>query len=204
MSYRATPHTATGVSPSQLKMGREIRTLLPTLESNLKQVLPSQQAVARKDKETKTTYRQNFGKRHGMRPLPELQPGGSVQAKQDQQKVWKTPGRVITRSPVPRLYITQTPNSVLRRNHRHLRTVNSPRRVHDGQELDVNMEPRAEGPVVGSQHPEPEELPQIETPGSVTSVVATCASEKPSLLQTEVRTSSGRIVTKPSSFKTFV
>ena len=56
MSYRATPHTATGVSPCQLMMGREIRTLLPTLESNLKQVLPSQEAVAREDKDTKTAY----------------------------------------------------------------------------------------------------------------------------------------------------
>ena len=59
--------------------------------------------------------------------------------------------------------------ATVRRNRRHLRTVNSPRRVHDGQELDVNMESRAEGPVAGSKHPEPEELPQIETPGSVTS-----------------------------------
>lgn len=74
--------------------------------------------------------------------------------------------------------------------------MNSPRSVHDGEELDVNIEPRAEGPVTGSQNPEPEELPQIETPGNVTSAVPTCASEKPSLLQTEVRTSRGRIVRK--------
>ena len=147
MSTRATSDTATGVSPCQLIMGREIRTLLLTLESNLKQVLLSQQAVARKDEETKATYRRNFDKRHGVRALPELRPGDSVHVKLDQQKVWKTPGKVIARSPVPRSYIIQTPNSVVRRNRRHLRTVNSPRRVHDGQELDVNMESRAEGPV---------------------------------------------------------
>ena len=149
-------------------MGREIRTLSPTFESNLKQVLPSQQAVATRDEETKTNYRRHFDKRHGVRPLPELQPGDSVHVKLDQQKVWKTPGKVIARSPVLRSYIIQTPNRVVRRNRRHLRTVNSPRRVHDAQELDVNKEPRAEGPVTGSQNPEPEELPQIETPGNVT------------------------------------
>ena len=86
MSYRATPHTATGVSPCQLMMGREIRTLLPTLESNLKQVLPSQEALARKDEETKTAYRRHFDKRHGVRPLSDLQPGPSVRVKLDQQK----------------------------------------------------------------------------------------------------------------------
>ena len=203
MSYRATPHTATGVSPCQPVMGREIRTLLPTLESSLRQVLPSQQAVATKDEETKTNYRRHFDKRHNVRHLPELQPGDSVHVKLDQQKVWKTPGKIIARSPVPRSYIIQTPNRVVRRNRRHLRTVNSPRRVHDGQELNVNIEPRAKRPVTGSQNPEPAELPQIETPGKVTSAVPTCASEKPSLLQTEVRTSSGRIVRKPSRFKDF-
>ena len=204
MFYRETPHTATGVSPCQLMMEREIRTHLPTLESNLRQVLTSQQAVATKDEETKTNYRRHFDKRNGVRPLSELQPGDSVHVKLDQQKVWKTPGKVIARSPVLRSYIIQTPNRVVRRNRRHLRTVNSPRRVHDAQELDINKEPRTEGPVTGSQNPELEELPQIETPGNVTSAVPTCASEKPSLLQTEVRTSSGRIVRKPSRFKDFV
>ena len=70
MSYRATPHTATGVTPCQLMMGREIRTLLATLESNLRQVLSRQQAVATKDEETKINYRRHFDKRHGVQPLP--------------------------------------------------------------------------------------------------------------------------------------
>ena len=85
------------------------------------------------------------------------------------------------------------------RSRRHLRKVSS-----DGQELDVNMEPRAEGPVAGSQHSEPDEIPHIEISGSVPSAVPTCASEKPSILQTEVRTSNGRIVRKPYRFKDFV
>ena len=141
-------------------------------------------------------------KRHGARPLPDLQPVDSVHVKLDQQKVWETPGKVIARSPVPRSYNIQTPKGVVRRNRRHLRTVNSSRRVHDEQELDVDMEPRAEGPVAGSPHPESEEPPQIETPDRVTSAVPTCASEQPSL--TDVRTSSFRIVRKPFRFKDFV
>jgi len=53
MSNRATPHRATGVSPCHLMMGREIRTLPPTLESNLKPVLPSHEAVSKKDEKPK-------------------------------------------------------------------------------------------------------------------------------------------------------
>ena len=41
MSYRATPYTATGTSPCQLMMEREIPTLLSTLESSLKPVFQS-------------------------------------------------------------------------------------------------------------------------------------------------------------------
>ena len=86
MSYRATPHTSTGVSPCQLMMGREIRTLLPTLESNLKPIFPNQEAVTSKDEKAKTTYRQYFDKRHGVKSLPDLQPGDVVSVKLDQHK----------------------------------------------------------------------------------------------------------------------
>ena len=60
MSYRATPHTATGLSLCQIMMGREIRTLMPTLEANLKPVLTSHEAVSRKDEKTKAAYHQYF------------------------------------------------------------------------------------------------------------------------------------------------
>ena len=141
MSYRATPHTATGVSPCQLMMGREARTLLPTLESNLRPVLQSQEAVTRKDEKTKAAYRQYFDQRHGVRTLPDLQPGDSVRVKLDQQKGWKTPGKVIARSLTPRSYVVQTPFSVVRRNRRHLRPATSPRRLEIPDEQDLDQDP---------------------------------------------------------------
>ena len=42
---RTRPHTSKGVIPYHLMIGREIHTLLPTLGSNLKPVLPSHEAV---------------------------------------------------------------------------------------------------------------------------------------------------------------
>lgn len=42
---RTRPRTSKGVIPYHLMIGREIHTLLPTLGSNLKPVLPSHEAV---------------------------------------------------------------------------------------------------------------------------------------------------------------
>ena len=102
MSYRATADTSTGVNLCQLMMAREIRTLLPTLKSNLKPVLPSHEAVTKKDDQLQTAKRQYFDKRREVRPLLDLQPGDSARVKLDQQKGWKMSGKVIARSPTPR------------------------------------------------------------------------------------------------------
>ena len=171
-------------------MGREIRTLLPTLEANLKPVLPSQEAITRKDEEAKRAYCQHFNKRHGVRALPDLQPGDSVHVKLDQQKGWKIPGRVVARSATPRSHVIQTPFSVVRRNRRHLPTVNSPGRVEvpDEQQMDLETESQAEDPGSESSHFEPEQPLQIAQPCRVTSAVPFSASEQSSLPQPEVRT----------------
>lgn len=151
MSYRTTSHTATGASPCQLMMRREIRTLLPTLESNLKPVFPNQEAVTSKDEKAKTTYHQYFDKGHGVKSLPELQPGNVVSVKLDQQKGWKTPGKVIAISYTPRSYVIKTPLSVMHRNCRHLHKVTSPNGVGipEEPELDLELESRAEDPSAG-------------------------------------------------------
>ena len=204
MSYRATPHTATGASPCQLMMGIEIRPLLPTLESNLKPVVPNQEAVTNQDEKTKTTYRQYFDKRHGVKPLPDLQPGDVVSVKLDQQKGWKTPGKVIARSYTPRSYVIQTPSSVIRRNCRHLRRVTSPNRVEipDEPELDLELESQAEDLSAESPDAEPNTPEQIAKPSRAMMEGASLASGQPS--PPEVRTSSGRVVRRPARFRDFV
>ena len=144
MSYGATPHTATGVSPSQLMMGREIRTLLPTLESNLKPISVPYEAVAERDEKSETAYRQSFDKRHGVQAQSELQPGDAVHLKLDQQKGWKTPGVVIAKSSTPRSYVIKTPQNIVRRNRRHLRPATSPIEVEKFAELEPDLDPEQE------------------------------------------------------------
>ena len=65
-------------------------------------ILLSPEAVTRKDEQSKTAYHQYFDKRHGLRPLPDLQPDDSFRVKLEQQKGGKTSGKGIARSPTAR------------------------------------------------------------------------------------------------------
>ena len=197
MSYRATPHTATGVSPSQLMMGREIRTLLPTLESNLKPISVSYEAVAERDEKSKAAYRQSFDKRHGVRTLPELQPGDAVHMKLDQQKGWKTPGVVIAKSSTSRSYVIETPQSIVRRNRRHLRPTTNPIEIEKFAELEPDISATADV----------QELPPTVTRCKVPLVTQPHPDLKSShgtLTKSsgaEVKISRGRVVRKPIRFR---
>ena len=206
MSYRATPHTATGVNPSQLLMGREIRTLLPTLESNLKPISVPYEAVAERDEKSKTAYPQSFDKRHGLQALSELQPGDGVHLKLDQQKGWKTPGVVIAKCSTPKSYVIETPQSIVRRNRRHLRPATSPIEVEKFAKLEPDLDPEQELSLkfstadVSELHPT---VTQYKVP-LVTQAHHDVMSSHQTFVKSsgaESRTSSGRVVRKPIRFR---
>ena len=86
MVYRATPIPATGVSPSQLIMGRQIRTTIPTLSRNLLPAWPDSSTVREADKKMKGRYSNAYNRKHGVRPLSGLKSGQTVRVKHDGQK----------------------------------------------------------------------------------------------------------------------
>ena len=145
MAYRATPTPATGKTPSELIMGRLIRTTLPTLTKVLEPKLPNQTAIKRADIKAKRGYKESFDKRNGARELPKLQPGDRVRAKLDNEKQWTTEAKVVREDQSPRSYIIDTGGRRLRRNRRHFRKVPAPTcydtSEDDFQIPDINSEP---------------------------------------------------------------
>lgn len=124
MSYRATPISATGLSPAQLMIGRQLRTTVPILPKQLNSSPIDYKTVRLKDKQAKATYRFFYNRRHSTQPLPALQPGQSVNIKLDGEKAWKTPAKVIAKATEPRSYYVQTEQGTLaRRNRRHIQVV---------------------------------------------------------------------------------
>ena len=83
---RATPIPATGKTPSELIMGRQIPTTLPKITKVLAPKIPGHAAAKKADAETKRVYKESFDRRNGTRELPQLQPGDWVRAKLDTEK----------------------------------------------------------------------------------------------------------------------
>ncbi|XP_060078807.1 uncharacterized protein K02A2.6-like [Ylistrum balloti] len=123
MAYRATPIVATGSSPSQLIMGRQIRTTVPVVEKKLVPKWPNAKNVRKRDTEYKRCYAYHYNRRHGVRDLPDLDIGDEVKVKLDGEKIWSAKGVVEEANPEIRSYRVRTPKGVYQRNRRHLQLI---------------------------------------------------------------------------------
>lgn len=147
LAYRTTP-LQNGYSPAQLLMGRRLRTIVPTLPSELRPTLPDRSMLVQKEREKRMSDIVNYNKRHGAKPLSNLSSG---------QQVWitdtKTSGTVIQNHTSPRSYLVDAPHGVIRRNRLHVIPLQSPTQDEAGPQqleplpvLEQNHTPPALGP----------------------------------------------------------
>lgn len=101
MAYRSTPIAATGYSPSQLIMGRVIRTTLPTLPRNLEPAWPDQEKVKDNDDRAKSSYRYYYNRRYSTKPLPPVSAGDNVLVRTNKDSDWSKTGTVVQPDGVP-------------------------------------------------------------------------------------------------------
>ena len=101
--------------------GRSLKTRIPVLPNKLvpKTIPPEEISVA--DQQAKAQYKEQYDRRHGVKPLKPIEEGQSVLMKLDTDKRWSSSGSVIQKS--HRTYLVETPSGTVRRNRKHLHPV---------------------------------------------------------------------------------
>ena len=89
MNYRSTPIAATGHSPAQLIMGRQIRSMLPSSTHVLQPKWPDLEKVRHQDAETKASYQLYHDHHNSPQELSPLKPGDKVRVKLPGDKTWQ-------------------------------------------------------------------------------------------------------------------
>ena len=114
---RATPIDAHLPSPSELLLGRKIRTNLPSKITNQ---LPEKDAIYQRLQTRQDEQKKYFDKLHPNN-LPPLQEGQQIRVQNQETGKWVR-GRITNRRPEPRSYELETESGqILRRNRRHIR-----------------------------------------------------------------------------------
>ena len=118
LAYRNTPLHKIGLSPSQLFLGRRLKTDLPTSAELLKSKSLSTQEVEERLKTKKFQDKINYDK-HAGSTLRDLYPGEQTVIRHNDR--W-TPATVVDKHQTPRSYVMQTQTGrKLRRNRRDIR-----------------------------------------------------------------------------------
>ena len=109
--YRSTP-LLNGLSPSELLMGRQLRTQLPVLPSTLYPNVQAEdrQQVEKKEESYRSDQHNSFNKWHRAKELPPLQPGDPVWARDQERQ-----GQVLGPTEQPRSYLVKTDKCTIRR-----------------------------------------------------------------------------------------
>ena len=113
LAYRSTP-LQMGYSPSQLLMGRVLRSTVPTTRAQRDPKIPDLSEVRARDKWNKARQKRNHDTHRGARELPQLQPGDQVWVPQRQSE------GEVQREVAPQSYTVESEGDTFRRNRRDL------------------------------------------------------------------------------------
>ena len=123
LCYRTTP-IHNGLCPSELLMGRMLRSNLPVAPSRLRPLWLNEktfESLENKEERYKDKMKTNFDNHHGVRQLPSLEKG---------QKVYIPDAQVegtVSKAVATRSYVLETPKGDLRRNRRDLNIESTPK-----------------------------------------------------------------------------
>ena len=113
LAYRSTP-LQSGYSPSQLLMGRLLRSTVPTTRAQREPRVPEMTEVRARDKQSKARQKWNHDTHRGARELQPLIPGDKVWIPQRQSE-----GEVQSEV-APQSYSVESGGETIRRNRRDL------------------------------------------------------------------------------------
>jgi len=111
MVYKATP-LESGFTPAELMLGRNIRTGLPQL------VMEKKEVFRERDKQLKARQKQNFDRRTGAKGMAPLHLRDRVWVKTRNEE--GSEGRVVQEAQEPDSYIVERDDKLIRRNRKHL------------------------------------------------------------------------------------
>ena len=103
LSYRATPLPWCGLSPAQLRMGRQIQSNIPQITKTLIPQWPYLGDFWRNNEKEKQKQKSDFNTRHGTRALPEIPDNTAVWITSDSNCC--SPGHVTTPTETSRSYL---------------------------------------------------------------------------------------------------
>ena len=133
LAYRSTP-LQNGYSPSQLLMGRVLRSTVPTTRAQREPRIPDLTSLRARDQKIKARQKKDFDSHHGARELSPLLPGDHVWLPERESE------GEVHEEVAPQSYTVQSEGGQICRNRRDLIRLPNPETVNQPQ-LDERIEP---------------------------------------------------------------